>query len=104
MAPALLELVERRYRAPAGREHRVEQVHARVRKPVRQALVVVDRFVILLVAVDPDVPDARVWQQPQKAFDHPEAGAQDRHDRHLVAEPAPGRGLERGLDLDLLHR
>ena len=64
----------------------------------------VDRFVSLLVAVDPDVANARIWQQPQESLDHPEAGAQDGHDRHLVAEAAPGRGLERGLDLDLLDR
>ena len=59
---------------------------------------------VLLVAIDANVADPGVWQQPQEALDHPETGAQDGNDRHLVAQPEARRGLERSLDLDLPDR
>ena len=75
------------YGAAAGREHRIEHVHAGVGESRRQPLVVVDRHVLLLVAIDADVADARVRQQPQEALDHPEPGAQHGHDGDLIAQP-----------------
>ncbi len=99
------------HRAAAGGEHRVEHVHARGRQPRWQPLVVVDRDVLLLVAIDPDVTDAGIREQTQEALDHPEAGAQDGHDRDLVArvvEPVVSSSgvwivdvLERQLTRDL---
>ena len=91
-------------RAAAGGEHRVEHVHARGREPGRQPLVVVDRHVVLLVAIDADVADPGVGQQAQEALDHPETGAQDGNDRDLVAQPQARGRLERSLDLDLADR
>jgi len=99
-----LEVAERVNRAAPGGEHRVEHVHTGLREPGRQSLVVADRHVLLLVAVDADVPDPGVGQQAQEALDHPEAGAQNGHDRHLVAQAQARRGFERGLDLDRLER
>ena len=100
----LLELLQRVHRAAACREHRVEHVHAGVGQPGWQPLVVVDRDVLLLVAVDPDVADAGIGQQPQEALDHPQPGAQDGYDRDLVAQAMAAGDLERRLDLDLLDR
>ena len=90
--------------AAAGREHRIEHVHARAREPRRQPLVVVDRHVLLLVAVHADVTDARIRQQSQEALDHPEPCAQHGDNRHLVAQPPRCCRLERRLDRHLLQR
>ena len=99
-----LEVSERVDGAAAGGEHRVEHEHARVGQPRRQPRVVVDRRVGGLVARHAEVTDARVGQQPQEAVDHPEPGAQHRHDHDLLGEPCAARRFERCLDLDLDDR
>ena len=98
-----LELVQRVHRAAAGGEHRVEHIHASIGEAAREPLVVVDRYVLLLVPVDADVADPGVREQAQEALDHAKAGAQHRHDRHLVAQPEARRVLERGFDVHLLQ-
>ena len=99
-----LQLVEGVHRASAGCEHRVHHEDVSVGQAGRQALVVVHRAVLLLVAVHADVAHAGSGEEPQEAVDHPESGAQHRHDRDLAGEAAAGGALERGLDLDLGHR
>jgi len=60
--------------------------------------------VLLFVAMDAHVADARVRQQAQEALDHAEAGAQHGHDCNLVAQPDAARRLERRVDGDLIYR
>ena len=86
--------------AAAGRQHRVDDEHVRVVQPRRQALVVLEGLVRLLVAIEAEMADARVREQAQEGLDHAEPGAQHRHDGDLLGKPAAGRPLERGLDLD----
>ena len=98
-----LQLVEGVHGAAAGGEHRVDHEHVGVGQAGWQALVVVDRAVLLLVAVDAHVADAGAGEETQEAVDHPQAGAQHRHDRDLGGEAAAGGPLERGLHLHLRH-
>jgi len=52
-----------------------------------------------VIAIETDVSDARRWDETRDSLDHPEAGAQDRHERELLpAHPHPRRALERSLD------
>ena len=96
------QVLERADGAAAGGEHRIEHVDPGVGQPGRQALVVVDRLVVVLVALDPEMSDARVGQQAQEALDHAQPGPQYRHHGHLVADPQAARRLQRRLDRDLL--
>ena len=59
------------------------------RQPRRETLVVIDRNVLLLVAVDADVADPGVRHEPQESLDHSQPGAQYGHDRDLVAQAQP---------------
>ena len=102
--PRCLSLFERVDGAAAGGEHRVEHVHARVRQPGRQPLVVVDRRVR-----PPRRGRSRGGRRARLAA---AAGSRrpSRGRRAAPARPRPRRkpravrGLERGLDLDLVDR
>ena len=60
---------------------------------------------LLLVAVDADVADARVRQQAQEPLDHPEPGAQHRHDGDLIARAAERSLASSGVSIvDVLER
>ena len=95
-----LQAVERVHRATAGREHRVDHIDEGVRQAGREALVIVHGAVLLLVAVDPHMPDARAGKQSQEPVDHAQPGSQHRHDRDFPGKAAAGCGLERRLDID----
>ena len=90
--------------ASAGGQHRVDHENVGFGQAGRETFVVVDRAVLLLVAVDADVAHAGAREEAQEAVDHPESGAQHRHDRDLRREAAAGGALERGIDLHLRHR
>ena len=104
LRPRRAQAVERVDRAAPRRQHRVDDEDVRVGQPRWQPLVVVDRAVLLLVAVDPDVTHARAREQPQEPVDHAQPGAEHGHDRDLARQAAAGGGLERRLDLDRAHR
>src|SRR5918999_1431221 len=89
-------------RAAAGGQHRVDHEDLGVGRARRDVLVVADRPQGLLVAVHAEVADARVGHQPQEAVDEAEAGAQDRHQHHLVGQPRALCALERRLELILV--
>ena len=68
-------------------------------EPGRQALVVVDGRELLLVAVHPEVADARVGQQAQEAVDHARARRAGRRTITISSTRRRAvRGLERRLD------
>ena len=70
-----------------------------------QLHVVLDRLKGLLVAVQPDEADPRARDEREHAVEHPEAGAQHRADRDLLArDPTHLHSLERRLDLVRLGR
>ena len=69
----------------------------------RDRLVVADGLERLLVAVEAEVADARLRDQPQRAVGHPQPRAEDRDDDDLVGEPHPAGRLQRRLDRVLAH-
>jgi hypothetical protein len=84
-------------------EHRVEEDDVAVGDVGRELDVVLDRLERLLVPIEADEPDAGSRDEREDAVQHPDAGPEDRADRHLLARDARhGRPLEWGLDLDLL--
>src|SRR5438445_736404 len=89
----------------AGREHRIEHEEVARVAPFGNLEVVIDGLERVVLAVDPDVPDARRRNELGDPFHHPEAGPQDRHQRELLpSHPDALHRLQGGLDLDGLER
>ena len=94
----LLEQRDRRDRAAARGEHRIDDERRAVREIARQLRVVPRRDRRVLVALQADVADARVRQQLEHRLDHAQAGAQHRHDDDVGVERlavAPARAASR---------
>src|SRR5687767_1772117 len=91
-------------RASAGREHRIQHEKLALRSVTRDLEVVVDRLERLMVAIKTDVTYARGRYQSKYPLDHPQAGAQDRHQRQLLAGDVRADGLlERRFDVERLE-
>ena len=102
---APLEAVDRGDSRAAGCQHRVEQQHVAVLDIVRQLAVILDRLQGFRIAVQADVADLGSRDHFQHAVHHAEAGAQDRHQRDLLARDyLHTRIRHRGLDRDFLER
>ena len=93
------EHVERRHRAAAGREHRIDHQHDAAGQLLAAASSSTATRPPSLVALQADVADARGRNQLEHRVEHPEAGAQNRDD-HASARPAAGGRPERRLDGD----
>ena len=93
-APARDEHVQRRDGAAAGGQHRINHQHVALFEPRRQLRVVLRRDRGALVALQPDMADARARNQLQHAGQHAEAGAQHRHEDDVGRAPG-GRAPDR---------
>src|SRR3954452_2896643 len=99
----LLEAPQARRRAAARGEHRVDEHDLGLWAVLRNRLVVADGRERLLVAVHPEVADARLGHEAEEAIHHAEAGPQDRDHDDVVGQSRAPRRLERRLDVDPLH-
>jgi hypothetical protein len=94
-----LQRRHRRDRAAAGREHRIEQKEVTFGGVTRNLEVVIDRLQGIVIPIQTNVADARSRHQPIDAFHHSEAGAQDGHQRQLLATHSPSHcRFERRVD------
>ena len=75
-----------RHRA-AGGQHRVQDHHRLRAQVVRQRLQIRCGLMRLLVACDPDEPDAGLRDQRVRLIDHAEPGAQHRHQQRRIGQP-----------------
>ena len=96
---ALLEDVDRVRGAAAGREHRIDDDRGTLGDVGRKLRVVGHGLRGLLVAVDPDVADARLGEEREQAVHHRESCAQDRHDRRRRREFGAHGARDGRLDL-----
>ncbi len=104
VGPDLLHQVHRADCRAAGRQHRVDDEAAPRLPAAHRAVVVRHRAQRRLVAVEAEVPDARVRQQAQQRFDHRQPRPQDRDDHHVLRQLVPGRRLQRRRDRALGQR
>ena len=103
--PRLAQRGDRGHGRAAGGEHRVEHEEIALHLGRRDLEVVVHRPERVVVAVEADVAHPRRRDQLRDPLDHPEPGAEDRHQRQLLpGHLAAGRPLQRRLDLDRLGR
>jgi hypothetical protein len=99
------ERVDRGDRAAAGGEHRIEQQELTLGRIAGNFEVIVDRFERVVIAIESDVSDARRRHELENAFDHSEPGAEDWHERELLAGDALADGsLEGRVDRDVFER
>ena len=96
-APACTQMIERGDGAAAGREHRIDHQHEAAVEPARQLRVVLRGDRRDLVALQADVPDARVGHQLEHGVEHAEPGAQHRHDDDVGRDDAAVGRPERRL-------
>src|SRR6185312_7143066 len=100
-----LERVDGSNGASARREHRIEQEEIALAGVRGNLEVVVHRLERLVIAVQPDVSDARGRNELEDSFHHPEARAEDRDERELLAAHALcSHAFERRVDVDGLKR
>ena len=99
-----LQQIECGNRAAAGGEHRVDHQDEAGLQIRRKLGVVPRRGGGHLVALKPDVADARVGHELQNRVEHPEPRPQHRHDDHVRADLLSGRRTERRVDADVAVR
>ena len=105
LGSGLFERVNRRDRASAGGEHRVENEEIPFGGVPGDPEIVVDGLESPVIAVEPDVPDARGRHKPKDSFNHSEPGPEDRNQGELFAsDMPPRRSFERGIDVTALYR
>ena len=100
----LLQQVERRHRAAAGGEHRIDHEHVALVQPRGQLRIVLRRDRRQLIALKADVTDPRARHQLQHRVEHPQARTQHRHDDDVRSGAPARRRAERRLDGDGLRR
>ena len=71
-------------RASTGCQHRIEQNEFPLCRVGRNLEVVINRLECFVVAIQPDVADARRWDQPEDSVDHAEAGPENRYQHKLL--------------------
>src|ERR1039458_7278305 len=91
--------------AAAGSEHWVEQKNVALGGVARHLEIIVDGLECVVIAIQPDVPDARRGHEFEDAIHHAKAGAQDWNQRELLAGHAsPGCALKWRLHIHDLER
>ena len=76
---------------PPGGEHRIEHRHDAFGQVRRHLAVILDRFQRLGVAVEPDMAHSGGRDQREQGVDHPQSGAEDRHEADLARQTVSDR-------------
>jgi len=94
-----LERADGRYRASAGREHRIEHKEVSLGRVAWDFKIVVDWLQGVVVPIETNVSDASRWDESKNALNHAQTGAENRDERELLpTDLVPGGLFERGLD------
>ena len=98
------EQIQRRHRAAARRQHRVDQNHFRLAQIGRQALVVEHRAQSRFLALQANETNSRMGHELENRIQHSQAGAQHRHEHNFAPQLIPARARQRRPDRSRLDR
>src|SRR5690348_734659 len=80
---------DRSSRTSSSRQHRIEQKEIALRSVARDFEVIVDRLERTVIAIEPDVTDARRGYETENPLDHAKSGAKNRNQREFLSADMP---------------